>query len=166
MIKSRVMGTAVGRPRTEWTPHLKQELIERLTSGETVHSIFSDPAFPARSTFYLEMARDANFRSEIACARKIGAAKEFDDFLALADQATAENYNAIKVKLWARTWALGRLDPSNFGDNRNVNVNVNVSRIICQDDTPQLPAPAQPLFDTPSGDPSIIDAEVIDNETV
>ena len=160
------MGTAIGRPRTDWTPQLKQELIERLTSGETVFSIFNQSHFPARSTFYLEMFRDPAFQAEITRARKIGAVKEFDDFLALADKADSENYNAIKVKLWARTWALGRLDPSNFGDNRNVNVNVNVSRIICQDDTPRLPAPAQPLFDTPSGDPSIIDAEVIDNETV
>lgn len=100
----------------DWTPELKQEIVQRITSGESIRSIFASKHLPARSTFYVEQANHEEFRTAIARARLIGAAKEFDDFIALADEANETNANAIKVRLWARTWALSRLNPREYGD--------------------------------------------------
>ncbi|MGA2877274.1 MAG: hypothetical protein ABSE82_17290 [Nitrososphaerales archaeon] len=35
----------------------------------------------------------------------------------LADTADAENYNAIKLKIWTRMWIAGKRKPKKYGDN-------------------------------------------------
>jgi hypothetical protein len=108
-----------GRP-SKWNDELKEEVIKRITSGEPVNEIFRDPHLPSKPTFYYEMAKDAQFLTAITRARKAGAGAQFDEFVALADQADKENFNAIKVRLWARTWVLGRIDPALYGEKQLV----------------------------------------------
>ena len=40
---------------------------------------------------------------------------QFDEFIELADKANERNCQAIKTRLWARTWVLAHLDPSKYG---------------------------------------------------
>jgi len=100
----------------DWNQQLEDEVVRRLIKGETVKSIFRDDRLPSKDSFYYHCYKDADFAARIARARAHGAIAQFDDFLALADEADAENHNAIKLRLWARTWYLGRLDPSKYGD--------------------------------------------------
>ena len=111
MVKSCPMGTATIGRAVEWTDEVRNEVIERITAGESIRSIFEDERLPARSTFYLLCARDPAFETAITRARRSGTLKQFDEFVELADTADKDNYNAIKTRLWARTWALARLNP-------------------------------------------------------
>jgi hypothetical protein len=99
---------------------MKEEIIKRITSGESITGIFRSAHLPTRQDFYYQMAKDAEFLSAITRARKAGAAAQFDEFLDLADQADEKSANAIKVRLWARTWVLGRIDPALYGDKQLV----------------------------------------------
>jgi len=100
----------------DWNQQLEDEVVRRITEGETIHELFKDKRLPSRPSFYRHCAVDPAFETRIARARKHGAISQFDGLIELADQADAENYNAIKVRIWARQWVLGRLNPALYGD--------------------------------------------------
>jgi hypothetical protein len=65
-------------------------------------------------------------------ARKVGALAQFDEFIELADKANERNCQAIKTRLWARTWVLAHLDPSKYGERivKEHSGEVTVKRVI------------------------------------
>ena len=108
-------------------------------SGESVVSIFRDPKLPSRVSFYRECARDQEFETAIARARKQGCIAQFDDFIDIADEANAENYNAIKTRLWARTWVLAHLDPQKYGDKMELSGSIHTVIVgPSQQESPQI----------------------------
>lgn len=117
----------------DWNPELEDEIVTRITAGESIKSIFDSPGFPARKSFYIHCAKDEAFYTRIARARKAGAWAQFDDFLDLSDKANEENANAIKVRLWARTWVLGRLNPKEMGDKVHLDGEIKVEKRVITD---------------------------------
>lgn len=70
----------------------------------------------AEVSFYRHRLEDADFESTIVRAQEQAQEVEVDRMLALADSADAENYNAIKLKIWARMWIAGKRKPKKYGD--------------------------------------------------
>ena len=110
----------------DWTEDLKASIIQRISSGESIRSIFGDAHMPDRKTFYVRCAQDEEFATAITRARRIGIQHQLDEFLDTAEQADADNFNAIKVKLWARTWVYGKLHPELCGDKQKVELSGSV----------------------------------------
>jgi len=167
------MGTAIGRPAFDWTPEFEQAILNDIESGLTLKQVAEKNGI-SKALILKNVRASQRFCDLYARAMDIRTDSDFEhlaDELSVEPERTRTGIDAAWVN-WKRLqidtikWALSKRNPKKYAENTNLNVNVNVSRIICQDDTPQLPAPAQPLFDTPSEDPSIIDAEVMDNESV
>jgi len=145
-------------PAINWDKALEDEIVDRLMSGETVHEIFKDPRLPDRKSFYTHCARDVPFSTRIAHARKIGAIAQFEDLIRLADEADADNFNAIKVRIWTRQWVLARLNPALYGDkavhswDENSPLEIVIRRVGMPQETLEAPRTRQ----LPSG--TVIDA--------
>lgn len=102
-------------------------LCQELAEGKSIQDICSDESMPHFTEVYRTMAKDATIASAIAQARE--AQQEFiaDEIVAMADKATAEDYNAVKLKIWARQWRAAKLAPKKYGDNQKVEINQTVS---------------------------------------
>ena len=81
-----------------------------------MRNICSDPAMPNESQVYLYLAKDEAFQRVIARAREAQQEFEADNCVALADQATEENWQSTKLKIWARQWRASKLHPKKYGD--------------------------------------------------
>lgn len=101
-------------------PALVQEICDRLASGESMRSITADPRMPPSSQVYLRMAQDESFRSNIVAARE--AQQEFliDQTVDMADDATPEDHQVVKLRIWARQWRAGKLAPKKYGEKMQV----------------------------------------------
>ena len=79
-------------------------------------SIGSDPEMPSVNAIYVALANDEEFRKRIARAREAAQEAEIDRTIDLADSATPETVNMVKLQIWARQWRAAKLAPKRYGD--------------------------------------------------
>lgn len=92
------------------------EICDRLASGESMASITKDERMPSQCRVYIHMAKDEAFRHRINIARE--AQQEFliDQTIEMADSATPEDVQVVKLRIWARQWRAGKLASRKYGD--------------------------------------------------
>jgi hypothetical protein len=105
----------MGRPSLA-TPELMEEICERLAAGDSMVQICRDPDMPGLRTVMRWAAEDASFGTEYARAREAQAEVMDDKILSAADEATAENSAAVRVKVDAYKWRAAKLAPKRYGD--------------------------------------------------
>jgi len=66
------------------------------------------------------MAKDEDFRSAIARAREMQQEAEIDRTVDMADNATPEDHQVVKLRIWARQWRAAKLAPKKYGDSTMV----------------------------------------------
>ncbi len=100
------------------TPELTHILCFRLLDGESLRSICTDDAMPARSTVLYWLAGAwpegdprREFLGQYARAREAQAELYADDIIEIADAATEDEINAARLKIDARKWVVTRLLP-------------------------------------------------------
>ncbi len=88
----------------------------RLLEGESLRSICTDSAMPARSTvlYWLSGAWPEGdpregFPGQYARAREAQAELYADDIIEIADEATEDEINSARLKIDARKWIVTRL---------------------------------------------------------
>jgi len=62
------------------------------------------------------MAADAEFKTFIARAREAQQHAMIDETVDMADQATPEDWQAVKLRIWARQWRAAKLAPRDYGE--------------------------------------------------
>lgn len=102
----------------------KDEIIERLASGESLRSICRTPGFPAPSTVIKWTTEDADFGEQYARACEARADVYFDKLDDIGNDAEMAD-NAVKVaglRLKADNikWQLARMAPKKYGDKLSV----------------------------------------------
>jgi hypothetical protein len=85
-----------------------------------MRKICAKKTMPVSSAVYLEMARNAEFRSIIARAREAQQDAEADRIVDMADDATAEDWQVVKLRIWARQWRASKLAPKKYGDRQQL----------------------------------------------
>lgn len=105
-----------GRLPYEFTPEIVSEICERLIGGESVAAICKDEHMPSAVTFYSNMAKDDAFRTTITRAREYQQEALIDQTVDMADTATVEDWQVVKLRIWARQWRAGKLAPKKYGD--------------------------------------------------
>lgn len=108
-----------GRPPTRPSldePEVVEALCARLSAGEGLSQICAGDDMPHRSAVYLRMATDESFRTAIARAREAQQHAVIDETVDLADRATPDNWQVIKLQIWARQWRAAKLAPKQYGD--------------------------------------------------
>jgi len=100
----------------EWNDELVDRLCEEISGGGAIYKLAGTDGFPSEPTIYRDMARDPDFAARIAEARRAQQDYEADACVTMADQATAEDWQVVKLRIWARQWRASKLAPKKFGD--------------------------------------------------
>ena len=114
-----------------------EEIIDRISKGESLRSIMPNVGRPAHlpvvSTFMLWVADNKELSEHYARAMEARAQLLFDEILAIADDGSndfmkitkgdaeyeienKEWINRSKVRIDARKWMLGKMNPKKYGD--------------------------------------------------
>lgn len=105
----------IGRPSI-YDDGILDALCDRIMAGEGVKSICRDEAMPREVDVYRAAAKDDEICSRIARAREAQQDAIVDDIIAMADAATVENHQVVKLRIWARQWQASKLAPKKYGD--------------------------------------------------
>jgi hypothetical protein len=97
-------------------PTVVDEICARLIAGEGIAQIGKSDHLPAASTIYRKMAEDEEFRTRIARAREAQQEAIIDETVDLADTATPDDWQVVKLRIWARQWRASKLAPKKYGD--------------------------------------------------
>ncbi|MEN9590317.1 MAG: hypothetical protein RLZZ481_2103 [Pseudomonadota bacterium] len=101
--------------RIEFTQNQKETLFSEISSGASMREA-ADVAGVAIATVYRMMHRDQEFSDQIASARRAQQDSEIEKCVEMADLATPEDWQVVKLRIWARQWRASKLAPKKFGD--------------------------------------------------
>jgi hypothetical protein len=104
-------------------PKVVKAICDGLALGKSIAEICKAKDMPAESTVYLRMANDPDFRSTIAQAKEAQQDYEIDQIVEMADKATPEDWQVVKLRIWARQWRASKLAPKKYGDKLEANLN-------------------------------------------
>jgi len=113
-------------------PSVVDTLCDKISEGNGVNAA-SKIVGINESTVYRRMARDAEFASRIARAREAQQDAECEKTVEMADAATAEDWQVVRMRIWARQWRASKLAPKKYGDKTKVehsgHVGVDLSKV-------------------------------------
>lgn len=114
-----------GRPPKR--PHpLDKGILDRicdgLIEGKSITQVCEPEDMPHFTMVYRVMAKDEAFAKEIARAREAQQEAVIDGTVDLADEATADDWQVVKLRIWARQWRAAKLAPKKYSDKAQVEV--------------------------------------------
>jgi hypothetical protein len=128
MSKRRSQNDAAAEQRPSiFDPGILEAVCDRIMAGESVKAICRDPAMPDETEVYRAAAKSDEVRSSIAHAREVQQDAIVDQIVGMADAATVEDHQVVKLRIWARQWQASKLAPKKYGDAMRVDGNVSVS---------------------------------------
>lgn len=96
------------------------DICDHLSTGKSILDIARLKGYPSSDSMYRQMMRDPDFAAKVARAREAGQDHEADACVRMADEATSENWQVVKLQIWARQWRAGKLAPKRYGDKQQV----------------------------------------------
>lgn len=111
----------IGRP-TKYSEDLVSKILTRISEGESVRTICTDPAMPAMSQIFNWLAANKSFQEQYARAKQESADAMAEDMLEIADSTYASRDEVAKAKLRVETrqWIASKLKPKKYGDRISV----------------------------------------------
>jgi terminase small subunit-like protein len=104
------------RAPINWTEDLITAICDALTEGFGINEIGAMPGMPSERAIYRHMAKDEAFGRRIARAREAQQEYEADKTVVMADQATPEDWQVVKLRIWARQWRAAKLAPKKYAE--------------------------------------------------
>lgn len=101
-------------------PAVVERLCDHLASGLSMQKACAEEGMPSKSVVYQRMAADEEFRTRIARAREAQQEAIIDETVEMADTATADDWQVVKLRIWARQWRASKLAPKKYGDKLDV----------------------------------------------
>lgn len=119
-------------------PTVVDELCSRIAEGRGILEVCGDEDMPNHATVYRRMAKDQDFATAIARAREAQQHSEAERCVQMADRATAEDWQVVKLRIWARQWRAAKLAPKTYGDKLGVensgSLSVTIATGVSNDD--------------------------------
>ena len=109
----------VGRPPVKPStddPGAMARLCDLLIGGMSMNDACARDDCPSKTGVYSRMAADEAFRSVIARAREAQQHAMIDETIDMADRATPEDWQVVRLRIWARQWRAGKLAPKVYGE--------------------------------------------------
>lgn len=103
----------------KWTEELQTEICDLIATGKSVVDLDAIEGLPSSDSVYRQMYKDEQFAARIARARAAGQDYEADNCIKMADAATVEDVNVVKLRIWARQWRAAKLNPK-YGDKQQI----------------------------------------------
>jgi hypothetical protein len=110
-----------GRPST-YTEQIADEIVNRMIEGESLTAICKDPGMPPRVTVYAWFDKRPDFYARCARAREALADYLVDEIEQLADSATKDNIETVKVQISTKQWRAMKMAPRMYGDRTRTEV--------------------------------------------
>lgn len=101
---------------TTFTQELADEICSRISEGESLRKICEDPQMPGRRTVFDWLAKNDDFRDDYALAHQRQAEYFVGQIVEMADAATPQNWQVVKLQIWARQWTASKLHPKKYSD--------------------------------------------------
>ena len=93
-----------------------ERISEGLIAGLSIRKVCAPDDMPSVTDVYVEMARNEDFRKDIARARELQQEAMVDETVDMAEDATVEDWQLVKMRIWARQWRAAKLAPNRYGD--------------------------------------------------
>lgn len=77
------------------------------------------------STFWRKFSRDESFAQVISRAMETRQIAEVERTVDLADTATPDDWQAVRLQIWARQWRAEKMAPKKFGAKMDITAAVN-----------------------------------------
>ncbi|CAJ0854092.1 hypothetical protein AMST5_00707 [freshwater sediment metagenome] len=116
---------STGRPRIRPRPSdegVLELICDGLAVGNSIKVVCAPEDMPCYQEVYREMARNGVFANAIAHARAAQQDFEMDACIDMADAATAEDWQVVRMRIWARQWRASKLAPKKYGDKASMEV--------------------------------------------
>jgi hypothetical protein len=97
-------------------PDLVAEILARLAAGETTRAVTRGISAKIERQFWARMQSDKDFAASVARAREAGQDAMTAETIDIADEATEENVQSARLRIWARQWYASKLAPKKYGD--------------------------------------------------
>lgn len=91
-------------------------LCNRLIAGESMGKACRNADCPSAYAVYNRMAQDEAFQSIIARARVAQQDAMVDGCIDMADAATPEDWQVVKLRIWTRQWQAAKLNSKKYGE--------------------------------------------------
>lgn len=108
-----------GRPAVRpkpWDKGIAETICSRIIAGESVKAITQDATMPSSQEFYNYMSKDKDFRGAIARAYESQQDVFVDMMQELADSATPEDVNVVKLRIWTMQWIAAKRAQKKYGE--------------------------------------------------
>ena len=129
----------MGRP-TIYTPELANEVLARLTMGQSLRTVCRNDHLPAIQTVYNWMSSRPEFMERYTQAKKEAADMMAEDIMDISDDAqndymevtygdqsmlrlNSENIQRSRLRVETRKWLMAKLQPTKYGDKLDVTSN-------------------------------------------
>lgn len=103
-----------------YDPEALERLCDLLAGGMSMDEACRLPDCPVSSTVYRAMAKDETVARAIARAREAQQHALVDEMVIMSDKATPENWQVVKMQIWARQWRAAKLAPKTYGDKQAI----------------------------------------------
>lgn len=131
------MARAKDAPKDKRTKYDRHEIVpkvfEEMAKGRSLRSICSEPGMPKESTVR-DWCDSEEYIAQYARAREKQAHSWAESIIDLADTATPEDYQVVRLQVDARKWTASKILPKVYGDRQEIehsgkleNIVVNVS---------------------------------------
>ena len=96
-------------------PGVLEELCARITEGDGIWKVCKAADMPTARAVYRRMATSDEVASQISRAREAQQDARSDEIDKMAEAATAENWQAVRLRIWAKQWQAAKLAPKKYG---------------------------------------------------
>lgn len=104
----------------DWSPELIEAICTAVAGGMSIKQVAAELDMPSEPSIYRKMASDAKFAEQMGQARAAQQDHEADACVDMADQATPEDWQVVKLRIWARQWRAAKLAPKKYGDKQQI----------------------------------------------
>jgi hypothetical protein len=123
-----VMTKPRGRP-SDYSPEKADEILLRLSNGESLNKICQDDGMPSRPTVFAWVLKYPEFLNKYRVARDMQADAMVDDSQDIADAATPENWTVARLRVTTRQWSAARMSPRKYGNFQSVDMTVSKATV-------------------------------------
>ncbi len=118
----------LGRPPTiPYTPERGLAVCWQIANGMNLKDIAHANGLPSRVTIWEWLCDEQDFANAYARATEIKARGMFEDLPDLADTATGENAQAVRLQVDTRKWVLSKMLPRIYGDKITADVTLSAT---------------------------------------
>jgi hypothetical protein len=100
----------------DWTPELIERLCGEISCGRSITDVANEKWCPSEPSIYRRMATDSDFAAKVTVARSAQQDFMADQCVEMADNATPEDWQVVKLRIWARQWRAAKLAPKKYGE--------------------------------------------------